>query len=359
MNKLYSLLLLTISLFFFLFLFSCADHEHTSNEDNSHLHQHPFDGHTFSDVFKGEEQETIVCYKKTHRNSFYLTMFLLVGIAGVSFNMYRIKKKSSNALSISHKIIEEKNKDILDSINYAKRIQNSIMPSSSLPLGFEGFILYQPKDIVSGDFYWYKQEGDKLFIAAVDCTGHGVPGAFLSILGAQALQTAFTEDKENGTSMMLKKMNALVHHSLKGNIETELSDGMEVALCIFDRISGKLQFSGAGRPLIVISKGELSEYKSSKLTIGAASTTTSFHEQEIELKEGDSFFIYSDGYADQFGGERNKKYNVTRLKALLTSMALLPAIKQKELFSSTLKKWKGDFEQVDDILVIGIQKTSK
>lgn len=340
-----------------MFFTSCVNHEHKTNEDNGHKHQHPFDGHTFSDIFSGAEEETIVCYKKTHRNSFYLTMFLLVGIAGVSFNLYRIKKKSASELSKSHKIIEEKNKDILDSINYAKRIQNSIMPSSDLPFGFDGFILYQPKDIVSGDFYWYREEGDKLYIAAVDCTGHGVPGAFLSIIGAQALQTAFTEEKNNGTAAMLKKMNAAVDNSLKRNIGTDIRDGMEVALCIFDRTSGKLQFSGAGRPLIVVSSGELIEYKSSKVTIGATSSETIFHQEEIELKKGDSFFIFSDGYADQFGGERNKKFNVTRLKALLISIDSLLIAKQKELFSNTFNKWKGEFEQVDDVLVIGIQKS--
>lgn len=227
------------------------------------------------------------------------------------------------------------------------------MVSKILP---EHFILYLPKDIVSGDFYWVSQHESKIFVAAIDCTGHGVPGALLSIVGHNAINQTVIESGIIQPSKILSSMDDIIRKILNQDNGTDIKDGMDMSLCTYDKITGILEYSGANNPLYIISDKKLSVIKASKLTVG------SFHEQNnspenhsIQLKKGDCFYIFSDGLADQFGGTKNKKYMTGNLQQLLLSLNDYSMEVQKKMICEEFKKWQGNNEQVDDVLLIGIR----
>lgn len=256
-------------------------------------------------------------------------------------------------------IIETKNKDITDSIRYAKRIQEAILPISSLlrkniP---QSFILYKPKDIVSGDFYWYAKRKTKFVLAAVDCTGHGVPGALMSVIGNSILKDVIKHNGITDPSKVLTRLNDEVLITLKQrNSQFDDHDGMDIGLVEYDLVSKKLIFSGANRPMYIVRKGELITVKGDGWPIGGFyKSQKQFNNNEVQLEEGDMVYLSSDGYADQFGGPRGKKFKTGQFKKLLVNIAEKDINQQKELLVKAHNDWKGTEDQVDDILIIGFR----
>ena len=256
--------------------------------------------------------------------------------------------------------IEEQKKAITDSIYYARRIQNAILPpddlvKKALP---ESFVLYLPKDIVSGDFYWIAQQKGKSIFAAVDCTGHGVPGAFMSIVGNNQLNYAVNVVALTQPSEILNSLHYGVTHTLRQSRGgSPVRDGMDIALCTVDFETFKLEFAGAFNPLFIVRNGELIQVKPDKVPIGAFidDELHQFTNNSFDLQPGDMIYVFSDGYVDQFGGEQNKKFMISRFRELLVSISGDPLDKQKEHLLKTHNEWRGENEQVDDILVIGVR----
>lgn len=256
--------------------------------------------------------------------------------------------------------IEEQKKHIMDSIYYARRIQTAILPSFQLLDARikNYFIFYLPKDIVSGDFYWFTEVDGLMMIAAVDCTGHGVPGAFMSIVGYNQLHNAVNVKKARKASDILNELNQGVITTLNENTsETSIKDGMDMTLCVFDYKKKKVDFAGANNPIILIRDNKSVKYKGDRFPIGAfvEQKAQVFTNNVIDIKEGDMIYLFSDGYADQFGGPENKKFFTRRFEELLLSIHSRSLEEQKELLKTTLYDWMGSNSQVDDILVIGIK----
>jgi serine phosphatase RsbU (regulator of sigma subunit) len=257
-------------------------------------------------------------------------------------------------------VIEEKNKDILSSIKYARRIQEAILPPDELvqKLFPESFILYKPKDIVSGDFYWLEKKDDHIIIAAVDCTGHGVPGALMSIVGHNGLSRAVNEQGLKKPSDILDYLNRSVNETLRQKYEeSSVKDGMDIALCAFDLKNKKIEFAAAHNPLYLIRDNKLIEIKADKHPIGSflGDTLIPFKNNEIAIQPGDTFYLFTDGFVDQFGGERGKKFKTSQFKKLLLSINEKPLAEQKEIINDTFKAWRGTLEQVDDVCIIGVR----
>ncbi len=256
--------------------------------------------------------------------------------------------------------IQNKNKKIADSINYAKRIQNAILPDNTvirkaLP---DSFILYKPKDVVSGDFPWYVQVGDILYIAAVDCTGHGVPGALLSLIGYFLLNDIVRSRKISDPGKILDILDDGVTTTLRQDQDdSRTKDGMDIALCKIDTKNRKVEFAGAHRSLYIMKKGEMEEIKGNKFAIGGGiyKNQTNFTNNEISLTKGDSIFFCSDGFPDQFGGPQNRKFGPKRLREMITKIHTKPMTKAYEIFDKEWEDWKGEESQTDDMLLIGIK----
>lgn len=253
--------------------------------------------------------------------------------------------------------IEEKTNDILDSIKYAERIQTAILPpQDELDRIFEGenFVLFKPKDIVSGDFYWAERFGDEVIFSAVDCTGHGVPGAFVSIVGFNALNRTVNEFDLRKPGAILDKLTDLVVETFSKS-ESQIKDGMDIALCNLNYTTNKLTYAGANNPLIMVRNGEITEIKGNKQPIGEFENRVPFTTHEIDVQKGDCFYIFSDGYADQFGGPKGKKFKAKNLKQLILDVNSLSMKEQMIKFQEEFDGWKGDFEQLDDVCLIGVK----
>jgi phosphoserine phosphatase RsbU/P len=268
--------------------------------------------------------------------------------------------EKNTMLNEAYMEIEEQKKHIMDSIYYARRIQTAILPSfTQLDKYLKSyFIFYMPKDIVSGDFYWMSVNSGLVMIAAVDCTGHGVPGAFMSIVGYNQLNNAVTVQKVRKASDILNVLNKGVIQTLNENTsETSIKDGMDMTLCVFDFKNKKVDFAGANNPIIHIRDNNMVKIKGDRFPIGAFidGQEQLFANNEIKLVDGDMIYLFSDGYADQFGGPENKKFFTKRFEQLLFDIHNEPLDQQKELLKTTLYDWMGNNDQVDDILVIGIR----
>jgi sigma-B regulation protein RsbU (phosphoserine phosphatase) len=256
--------------------------------------------------------------------------------------------------------IEEQKKHIMDSIYYARRIQNAILPSFNMINTHlkSYFIFYLPKDIVSGDFYWVNEADGHFMISAVDCTGHGVPGAFMSIVGFNQLNYAVNVKKARRAGSILDELNSGVISTLnEGKSDNSIKDGMDMALCVFDFAAKNVEFAGANNPLILIRDNKLIKFKGDRFPIGAfeGDSPQPFKNSEIDLMEGDCFYLASDGYSDQFGGPDNKKFMQRRFEDFLLEINSEPMDVQKELLHKKLYEWMGVNDQVDDVLVIGIR----
>jgi ligand-binding sensor domain-containing protein/serine phosphatase RsbU (regulator of sigma subunit) len=250
-------------------------------------------------------------------------------------------------------IIEEKNRDITASIRYAERIQRAMLPADDLfP---ETFVFFRPKDIVSGDFYWMYDNGDCEFIAAVDCTGHGVPGAFMSIIGHNSLNKIVREYGIVKPSAILDQLNNEIMKALLQRHETTVNDGMDLTLIVYNKQKKTLEYAGAYNPLYLVRNGELTVHKTDRFPIGMTTIEQkkSFSNFELEIKPGDMIYLSSDGYADQFGGTQGGKYMSAKFKKLLAEIYNLPVKDQHRRLEKDITAWQGDHPQVDDILVIG------
>ena len=249
-------------------------------------------------------------------------------------------------------------KQVTDSIHYAKRIQDTILPTNNkvkqlLP---DSFILFKPKDIVSGDFFWIEQKGDLVYFAAVDCTGHGVPGAFMSLVGYNVLKDIIKNSNVTKPSEILDAMREGVISTMTVDESKQAKDGMDMTLCAINYEKMELQYAAAFNPMCLVRNGELILYPANKFPIGAfIGEKTNFDNHVIQLQKGDQIFIFSDGYADQFGGPSGKKFMVGNFRKLLASIASLDSKSQREKLDETLLSWQGGQEQVDDVLVIGVK----
>jgi serine phosphatase RsbU (regulator of sigma subunit)/Tfp pilus assembly protein PilF len=253
--------------------------------------------------------------------------------------------------------------EIISSINYAKRIQSAILPPEVYinELLNENFILYLPKDIISGDFYWIKQVKNYIILTSADCTGHGVPAAFMSMLGISCLNEIVQSREVTQANQILNELRKEIKHSLRqtGKKE-EMRDGMDIALCVIDTKNNTMQYSGAHNPLYIISNNngnsEIKEIKADSMPVGIHFLgDKSFTNHEVQLEIGDAFYIFSDGYTDQIGGENNHRFTSERFKKLLLTIYDQPLYEQKEILENTLKDWMGAHPQTDDILVIGVR----
>jgi serine phosphatase RsbU (regulator of sigma subunit)/tetratricopeptide (TPR) repeat protein len=295
-----------------------------------------------------------------------LIFFLILG--GLAFRGYQRKKKDNSIITkqkeeveLAHLELEEKSQEIMDSISYAKRIQNAILPPAKIVKDYlkDSFILYKPKDIVAGDFYWMekiefnanKKEPIVLF-AAADCTGHGVPGAMVSVICNNALNRSVREFGLTDPGKILDKTREIVIEEFEKSDE-DVKDGMDIALCSLN--GNKLEYAGANNPLWIIRNEELIETKANKQPIGKFVLETPFTTHIIELQKGDSVYLFSDGYADQFGGEKGKKMKSVNFKKLLLSMQDKKMAKQKESLDIAFENWRGKLEQIDDVCIIGVR----
>lgn len=276
-----------------------------------------------------------------------------------------VERVKNLELQKAYELIEQKNKDISDSINYAQRIQQGILPTDEeIASCFKNyFVLYEPKDIVSGDFYWSvnatssKTGVNVSLIAAVDCTGHGVPGAFMSMLGNTLLNQTIFNPEVVYPSDVLDFLNKELPQNLKSQgKDASIRDGMDMSICSFDFKGMKLYYAGANNPCWVIRRGELIELKGDKQPISAYNDPDkrAFTNKELQLEAGDQVYLFTDGFADQFGGPKGKKFKYRQFKEILLENAYLPLPAQKEMLSKAFHRWKGELEQVDDVLVIGI-----
>jgi serine phosphatase RsbU (regulator of sigma subunit) len=311
----------------------------------------------------------------------YGLMALIIILLSAKLSAYRVQQKNKlleqliterteeiaeqNVLLEQQKSeIESKNEDILDSIKYAKRIQDTILPTDEKlnELVGEHFVFFQPKDIVSGDFYWLRKTGDTVLLTAIDCTGHGVPGALVSFVGNNALLRVVNEFQLKQPAQVLDKLRELVIKSFQHQSNLKVRDGMDMALVAIHKNNNKLEYAGANNSLYLIRDGELTEIKADKQPIGYFDKATPFSNHEVTIQKGDCIYLFSDGFVDQFGGADEtsralggKKYKSKNFKDLLLLIYQEPMTKQKEILNEAFFKWKGDLEQVDDVCVIGVR----
>lgn len=256
--------------------------------------------------------------------------------------------------------IQEKNKKINESINYSQRIQNAIVPDSKFLNKYlpDSFIFYKPKDVVSGDFPWFLTNGEEIFVAAVDCTGHGVPGAMLSLVGCFLLNNVVESDWSASPAHILDEFDAKVNTTLNiENMENSIKDGMDIGLCKINLKKGTLEYAGAHRPLYYLSGGELTEYKGDKWAIGGGvyKNQTNFTNHALKLKKGDSVFVCSDGLPDQFGGPNNRKFGPRKIRDMITENSGKNMGQMHDLFEKEFYDWMGKGKQMDDVLLMGIR----
>lgn len=314
---------------------------------------------TWSDTFFGNEDLYQVCYPKDHRSMFYFIIIFSCSTLAFGLWIIYIKHHSNKRLKEKNEIIAEQNKDLIDSINYSQRIQQAILPDKNTEneVLHNGFVLYKPKHIVSGDFYWLHKCEDVLFFAVIDCTGHGVPGALLTMLAYNAINKAVIEKELSDPTMILDSMNNDVKAALKQNLNNPIQDSMEVAFACLNYKTETLMFSGANLSLSYIQNGEFKIANSGKCSVGSVQEGSVVlpKTHTLKLNKGDCFYLYSDGFADQFGGPKGKKYKYKQLEELLLTHHNKTPNQQKEILNSSIENWKGDLEQVDDITVIGFK----
>ena len=343
------------------------------------LLKYEYEKKTAADSIKVAEEKKVTAaqlkQEKTQRFALYGGLALVLVFAGFMFNRFRITQKQKHIIELKEKetqlqksIIEEKHKEITDSINYAERIQRSFLATkelldenlSSPRGGAEGgggyFVFFKPKDVVSGDFYWSaKLSNGNFALATADSTGHGVPGAIMSLLNVTSLEKAI-EHYTNPADILNHTRQTIIERLKKDGSEEGGKDGMDCSLLVFDFSTNHLLIAAANNPVWIIRNNELIEIKPDKMPVGKSDKQDqSFTTHTIELQKGDTIYTLTDGFPDQFGGDKGKKFMSKKLKELLLANVHLPIAQQKELLDSTFKNWVGDLEQVDDVTVIGIK----
>ncbi|MES2515508.1 MAG: SpoIIE family protein phosphatase [Bacteroidota bacterium] len=322
------------------------------------------------------EKEKVALASSKNNTLLLIGSLAIVGIAFIFLFYYNNKtkklfsliQKQKKEVEFQKEIIEIKNKDVMDSIHYAKYIQGSMLPSDKTmqSLFSENFVLYKPKDVVAGDFYWTDTIHNNPVIAVGDCTGHGVPGAMVSIVACNALNRAINEFKLTNPALIFDKVNQLMQETFSKS-DYEVNDGMDAVLCVFDKEQKKMHIAAANNPIWVVSPPsittdlwkepwQLSQISADKQPIGKfKEETKSFELKTINVGAGEMIYLFSDGYADQFGGPKGKKFKYKQMQDLLVSIASMPAGEQKLILDNTIESWRGTLDQVDDILIIGIR----
>jgi serine phosphatase RsbU (regulator of sigma subunit) len=302
-----------------------------------------------------QEQNTRLENEALVRNSILIVLLLVTTLVGVTIINYRKQIKANQK-------IELQNKNIKSSINYAKRIQEAMLPKKDIQEKYlnDSFILFKPKDVVSGDFYWFcplkgKDETHDLAFAAIDCTGHGVPGAFMSMIGINSLNSILSKGINE-----VDKILEILHQEIQSALQQQITgnnDGMDAALCIYRNSTRTLQFAGAKNPLVYIQNNELYQIKGDIHSIGGSRSKNNlfYKKHEIKITEPTMVYLFSDGYRDQFGGNENQKFMAKRFSKLLLDIHHLPLEEQSNKLSQAFEKWKGHNDQTDDVLVMGIR----
>jgi len=316
--------------------------------------------------------------ERTQKMALYGGLFLVVTFSLFIYKRYKITFDQKEIISLKEQetnrqkvLLETKNNEIMDSINYAKRIQSAILPPTKIVKEYlkDSFILYKPRDIVAGDFYWMEQIENGIIFAAADCTGHGVPGAMVSVVCNNALNRTVREYGLTDPGEILDKARELIISEFDQS-EDEMKDGMDISLCTMefessiipfndDRSEIKLKWAGANNPLWILRDNQIIEYKGNKQPIGVYCDIKPFTTHEIELKRNDIIYIFTDGFQDQFGGDNHcidgKKFKVSNMREMFLRVANKPMSEQKELIDQAFEDWKRDLEQVDDVCVIGVK----
>ncbi len=332
-------------------------------------------------VLQVRERQVVAAHfnqERTQRIALYGGMFLVLVFSIFIYKRYKVTFSQKELISLKEQetsrqkaLLEVKNKEIMDSITYAKRIQSAILPPAKIVKEYlkESFVLYKPRDIVAGDFYWMEQIQDGIIFAAADCTGHGVPGAMVSVVCNNALNRTVREYGLTVPGEILDKARELIISEFD-QTDDDMKDGMDISLCtmefepsiiFFDsseRTGVTLKWAGANNPLWILRDNQIIEYKANKQPIGVYFDPFPFTTHEIELKKNDIIYIFTDGFQDQFGGnqrEEGKKFKVSRMKELFLSIADKQMSEQKELLDLAFETWKRDLEQVDDVCVIGVK----
>ena len=307
-------------------------------------------------VEKAQNKQHVLEASQQKQQKYFLYGILALALlfGGFIFNRFRATNKQKNLIETQHHELNETHREITDSINYAKRIQSAILPQIKVVKEYlkESFILYKPKDVVAGDFYWMEQKNGKVLFAAADCTGHGVPGAMVSVVCNNGLNRSVREHGLTIPGEILDKTREIVVQEFKKS-EEDVKDGMDIALCSIEGM--KLQYAGAYNPLWIIRNSEIIETKANKQPIGQFEKPEPYTTHSFDLEKGDAIYIFSDGYVDQFGGERGKKFKAKAFRELLLSIQDKAMEEQKITINETFETWKGDLEQIDDVCVIGVR----
>ncbi len=360
-----------------------------SKEITRRMLQYKFEKEQLADSLRGAQEDALkemqfsqdIDRQKTYTWAGVAGSGLMLALAFVLFRGYRQKQRSNLALGMKNQeverqklIVEEKNQAITDSITYARRLQQAILPPLSLWKQHlpESFVLYQPKDIVAGDFYWLEkvlsseslvlrgstepssQSSDLLLFAVADCTGHGVPGALVSVVCSNALNSAVKEFGLTDPGKILDKVTELVQETFARS-ESEVSDGMDISLCCLDRKNNRLLWAGANNPLWIARRGELIELKPDKQPVGQFDNRKPFTTHTVQLHPGDCIYVFSDGYADQFGGPDGKKFKYSQLRQLVLSASSRPMAEQEKILLDAFERWKENLVQVDDVCMAGVR----
>lgn len=312
-------------------------------------------------IIKKEAEIKNLILSKNEQTSyfFYAGFILLLGFVFVFYQKYKFKVKANNLLLAQNKLIETKNSNITDSINYAKGIQEAILPDLKLLENVfqENFVICKPRDIVNGDFYWFTEKGPYFIMAVVDCTGHGVPGAFMNVLGNSLLNQIILDQDIIKPSEVLLELNKRILSMLhQERFNRNNYDGMDIGIVQYHKDSGKIIFSGAKLALYIYKEGTLDVFKGNNVSLGGNyQQERFFDEHEANVTSGDSFYLLTDGIIDQFGEVTNKKFKNYRLKELLNAINQFPMAHQAKIIEDTFYQWKGNQEQTDDMLIIGVK----
>lgn len=311
---------------------------------------------------KKDHEKKLALAKKEKENQRLISIFTIGVLLVVAcflviiFNRFKLTQKQKVIIEIQKNLVEEKNREITDSISYAKRIQSAILPQTKLIKSQfkNSFIYYKPKDIVAGDFYWMEVVDDLVFFAAADCTGHGVPGAMVSVVCHNALNRSVREFNLKKPSEILDKTREIVVAEFEKS-EDDVKDGMDISLCVINQEMTILNWAGAHNPLIIVRNNEILEFKADKQPIGKFAYSRPFTNHEVRLFPGDEIYIFTDGLQDQFGGDKGKKFKLSRLKDFLLEHKNVSMSDKVKLLDHEFNSWKGNLEQIDDVCVFGLK----
>ncbi|HEX7415497.1 MAG TPA: tetratricopeptide repeat protein [Bacteroidia bacterium] len=312
---------------------------------------------------KAEAQEVITMEQEKRQRIFLILvtciMILVAVFAVFMFNRFKVTQKQKHIIEKQKHLVEVNQKEIIDSITYAKRIQQVLLTSEKYIGNYvkEFFILFKPKDIVSGDFYWATYLNNKFYLASADCTGHGVPGAFMSMLGINFLNEIIIEKGISRPDEIVNTLRTEIIEALNPEGSTEKSkDGMDMSLCCFDFSALTLEYTSANNGIYIIRNQEVIELKPDKMPVGMYTDEIKpFTYHKVQLQQGDVVYTYTDGYPDQFGGPKGKKFKYKQFTETLLAMSQQPLAEQKEILANVFTDWKGSLDQVDDVTVIGIK----